>query len=86
MEMRAPLLYYEHAGRFEDADGECAEDTAFRVGCTSWSVCANRTEAAAPNRSGGDMSTDEADADGGSLRPGGLGETMSKFLMETSDR
>jgi hypothetical protein len=84
MEMRAPLLYYEHAGRFEEADGECAEDTAFRVGYASWSVCANNS--AAPNRSGPDASTDEADEDGGSLRPGGLGETMSKFLMETSDR
>jgi hypothetical protein len=85
MEMRAPLLYYEHAGKFEEADGECAEDTQFRAGYASWSVCAsgvplNQNKAASEHNGPGTGETDS------SLRPGGLGQTMSMFLMETSDR
>lgn len=128
MEERAPLLYFEHAGKFEEMDGRCAPDSRFKAGAASWSIHvgpdaqkdeqdsaqsdvemkgqafaeeekqaresarvtmvkgvqfedSNRIEMEAEKCVGS-----EGPREGQSLRDGGLGDTMSKFLLETSDR
>jgi len=41
MECRAPLLYYEHAGKFEEDDGELAAEgeSLFKPETFTWSMC-----------------------------------------------
>lgn len=122
MEERAPLLYYEHAGRFEEEDGRYIAGAEFKAGSASWTVSYRAMQ---EDNIGGQTDTKvharysicgrqkadrlgEEDHGAGSfedpndtmytegivrgnncqrsLKAGGLGEVMSNFLLEASDR
>jgi hypothetical protein len=44
MESRAPLIYFEHAGKFEQMDGDCYDDDPADFPSVSWRLGGPQSE------------------------------------------